>query len=191
MKKILIGTHNQGKFREIAHLISKNYKKISPKSLKINSPRETGKTFVANSKLKAYFFSKFVDYPVITDDSGLCIKSLNNKPGIFSARLAKQHGSFLKAMKYILKKMKRKKDRSAFFVCSLSFKKSRGKIITVVGKIKGTISTKIIGKKGFGYDPIFIPYSKKITFGQMQKSKKVKIDHRYLAFKSLKKKIKI
>ena len=109
MKKILIGTHNQGKFREIAHLISKNYKKISPKSLKINSPRETGKTFVANSKLKAYFFSKFVDYPVITDDSGLCIKSLNNKPGIFSARLAKQHGSFLKAMKYILKKMKKKK----------------------------------------------------------------------------------
>ena len=191
MKKILIGTHNQGKFREIAHLISKNYKKISPKSLKINSPRETGKTFVANSKLKASFFSKFVDYPVITDDSGLCIKSLNNKPGIFSARLAKQHGSFLKAMKYILKKMKRKKDRSAFFVCSLSFKKSRGKIITVVGKINGTISTKIIGKKGFGYDPIFIPYSKKITFGQMQKSKKVKIDHRYLAFKSLKKKIKI
>ena len=191
MKKILIGTHNQGKFREIAHLISKNYKKISPKSLKINSPRETGKTFVANSKLKASFFSKFVDYPVITDDSGLCIKSLNNKPGIFSARLAKQHGSFLKAMKYILKKMKRKKDRSAFFVCSLSFKKSRGKIITVVGKINGTISTKIIGKKGFGYDPIFIPHSKKITFGQMQKSKKVKIDHRYLAFKSLKKKIKI
>ena len=60
-----------------------------------------------------------------------------------------------------------------------------------MGKIKGTISKKIIGKKGFGYDPIFIPYSKKITFGQMQKSKKVKIDHRYLAFKLLKKKIKI
>ena len=58
------------------------------------------------------------------------------------------------------------------------------------GKIKGNISEKILGKKGFGYDPIFIPMKKKITFGQMNKSKKVKMDHRFLAFKKLKKKIK-
>ena len=107
MKKILIGTHNKGKFKEIAHLLSKKYKKISPDTLKIPSPKETSKTFVGNSELKANFFSKFVDYPVISDDSGLCIKSLNNKPGIFSARLAKRKGSFFKAMNYILKKMKK------------------------------------------------------------------------------------
>ena len=94
MKKILIGTHNKGKFKEIAYLISKKYKKISPVLLKIKSPKETGKTFRSNSKLKVNYFSKFVDYPVISDDSGLCIKSLNNKPGIFSARLAKKHGKF-------------------------------------------------------------------------------------------------
>ena len=58
MKKILIGTHNVGKFKEIAHLISKKYKKISPISLKIKSPKETGKSFVSNSKLKANYFSK-------------------------------------------------------------------------------------------------------------------------------------
>ena len=109
MKKILIGTHNKGKFREISYLIPKKYKKISPISLKIKSPKETGKTFMDNSKLKVKFFSKYVDYPVISDDSGLCIKALNNKPGIYSARLAKKHGSFLKAMKFILKKMKKKK----------------------------------------------------------------------------------
>ena len=79
MKKILVGTHNQGKFREIAYLISKKYKKISPLKLKIKSPKETGKSFNANSRLKANFFSKFVNYPVISDDSGLCIKSLNNQ----------------------------------------------------------------------------------------------------------------
>ena len=83
MKKILIGTHNQGKFKEISYLISKKYKKISPISLKIKSPKETGKTFTSNSKLKVKFFSKLVDYPVISDDSGLCIQSLKNKPGIF------------------------------------------------------------------------------------------------------------
>ena len=191
MKKILIGTHNDGKFREIAYLISKKFKKISPKSLKIKSPRETGKTFIANSKLKVKFFSKYVNYPVISDDSGLCIKALKNKPGIYSARLAKKHGNFLKAMRFILKKMQNKKNRSATFVCSLSYNNGNGTIISVEGELKGVISRKIKGTNGFGYDPIFIPHKKKIKFGQMSKSKKIKMDHRYLAFRKLKKKIKI
>ena len=191
MKKILIGTHNQGKFREISSLISKKYRKISPKVLGIPSPIETGKTFKSNADLKASFFSKFVNYPVISDDSGLCIKSLNGKPGIHSARFAKKHGSFFKAMKFILKKMKNKKNKSALFICSLSFKYPKKKPINVIGKINGSIAEKILGKNGFGYDPIFIPKSSKISFGQMLKSKKMKMDHRYLAFKKLKKKIKI
>ncbi len=191
MKKILIGTHNIGKFREISFLLSSKFRRINPTSLKIPSPKESGRSFVSNSKLKANFFSKYVDYPVISDDSGLCIKALNQKPGIYSARLAKRHGSFLKAMKYILKKMKRKKNRSATFVCSLSFKTPNRKIINVVGKISGNISYDILGKNGFGYDPIFIPNNYKKTFGEMLKSKKIKIDHRYIAFKKLKKKIKI
>ena len=191
MKKILIGTHNAGKFKEIAYLISKKYKKISPASLKIKSPKETGKSFISNSKLKVIFFSKYVNYPVISDDSGICIQALGNKPGIYSARLAKKHGSFFKAMRFILKKMKNKKKRNATFVCSLSYKKKNRKIISVEGRIKGNISYKILGKKGFGYDPIFIPLKKKITFGQMLKSKKIKMDHRYIAFQKLKKKTKI
>ena len=125
MKKILIGTHNKGKFREIAYLISKKYKKISPISLKIKSPVETGKSFDANSRLKAIFFSKNVNFPVISDDSGLCVKSLNNKPGIYSARLAKKCGGFSNAMKYILRKIKNKKNRSAYFVCSLTYKEEK------------------------------------------------------------------
>ena len=83
MKKILIGTHNKGKFKEIAYLLPKRVKKISPVSLNIKSPKETGKSFKSNSKLKANYFSKHVNYPVISDDSGLCIESLNNKPGIY------------------------------------------------------------------------------------------------------------
>ena len=191
MKKILIGTHNGGKFKEIAHLISKKYKKTSPIALKIKSPKETGKTFSSNAKLKAKFFSKFVNYAVISDDSGLCIKALGNKPGIHSARLAKRKSGFLNAMKYILKRLEKKKNRSATFVCSLCYKNNNAKIISVEGKINGKISNKILGKKGFGYDPIFIPNNKKITFGQMTKFKKMKMDHRFIAFKKLKKKVKI
>jgi len=190
MKKILIGTHNQGKFKEIAYLISKKYRKISPLSLKIKSPRETGKTFASNSKLKVNFFSKFVDYPVISDDSGLCIEALQNKPGIHSARLAKRKGGFFLAMKFILKKLEKEKKRKATFVCNLSYKGTDGKIISVEGKVYGKISREILGKKGFGYDSIFIPTNKKITFGQMNKTKKIKIDHRFIAFKKLKKKVK-
>ena len=137
------------------------------------------------------FFSKFVDYAVISDDSGLCIKALNNRPGIYSARLAKKHGSFIKAMRFILKCMKRKKNRNANFICSLSYKNGKGKIKTVQGKLSGKISTEIKGQKGFGYDPIFIPNGKSITFGQMSRLNKMKMDHRFLAYKKLKKIIKI
>ena len=191
MKKILIGTHNQGKFKEISYLLSKRIKKISPNQLKIKSPEETGKTFAENAKLKAGYFYKFTKLPVISDDSGLCIKALNNDPGIYSARWSKKYGSFSKAMKIILKKMKNKKNRSALFVCSLSFKYPKSKIITVTGKIKGLISYKILGKKGFGYDPIFIPHNNSKTFGQMSKYKKIKMDHRFIAFRKLKKRVKI
>ena len=191
MKKILIGTHNIGKFKEISYLLPKKYKKMSPLKLKIKSPNETGKSFKSNARLKVKFFSKFVNYRVISDDSGLCIKALNNRPGIFSARLAKKQGSFFKAMQFILKNLKNKKDRSATFVCSLSYKSEKGKITTVQGNLMGTISTKIKGKKGFGYDPIFIPKGESITFGQMSKIKKIKMDHRFLAYKKLLKKVKI
>ena len=122
MKKILVGTHNKGKFKEISYLLSKKIQKISPQKLKIQSPKETGKSFLENAKLKANYFSKNSNLPVISDDSGLEIKALNGKPGIYSARWAKKHGSFRKAMNFILMKMKKKKDRSANFVCSLSFK---------------------------------------------------------------------
>ena len=187
MKKILIGTHNKGKFKEISFLMSKKIIKISPIDMKIKSPKETGKTFSDNSILKVKYFSKFTNLPIISDDYGLCIFALGQKPGVYSARFAEKQGGFFKAMKKILKRMKNSKNRSATFVCSLSFKYPEGKIITVVGKIKGLISYKILGKNGFGYDPIFIPSSKKLTFGQMKKLKKMKMDHRYIAFKKMKK----
>ena len=194
MKKnnlLLIGTHNDGKFKEISKLISKKIKKISPKSLKIKAPKETGKTFSSNSELKANFFYKKSKLISISDDSGLEILALNNKPGIYSARWAKRSGSFEKAMIKILKKLKNKKNRKARFICSLSIKLNEKKMITTVGIIYGNISFKILGNKGFGYDSIFIPNGSKLTFGQISAKKKMKIDHRNIAFKRLKKKLKL
>ena len=193
LNKILVGTHNQGKFDEISFLLSKKIKKISPKHLGIGSPKETGKSFISNARLKANYFSKLSNMVALSDDSGLEIKSLGNKPGIHSARWAKKYGGFNNAMKKILKLLRKKKNnkRKAQFICSLSIKFPKNKQITVVGKIKGCISEKIRGKKGFGYDPIFIPQKKNLTFGEMNKIKKIKMDHRFIAFKKLKKKVRI
>ena len=107
--KILVGTHNQGKFDEISFLLSKKIKKISPKHLGIGSPKETGKSFTSNARLKANYFSKLSNMVALSDDSGLEIKSLGNKPGIHSARWAKKYGGFNNAMKKILKLLRKKK----------------------------------------------------------------------------------
>jgi XTP/dITP diphosphohydrolase len=195
ISKIIIGTHNKGKFKELSFLLSKKIKKISPENLGIKSPKENGKTFKQNSEIKAkYFFSKSKLYS-ISDDSGLCINCLNGKPGIYSARWAKKNGGFYKAMKKIISliyiKNNKPRTTKAKFVCSLTFQLSKNKKITRQGVIYGNISNSIKGKNGFGYDSIFIPKNYKLTFGQMNKRKKMIIDHRYLAFKKLKKKINI
>ena len=189
IKQILVGTHNSGKFKEISNLLPRKIKKISPIALKIASPRETGKTFLQNSILKAKYFYKKSKIISISDDSGLEIASMNKRPGIKSARFAKKNGGFKRAMQKILKILKNKKNRKATFVCSLSIKVNNKKTISALGKVNGTISYKILGKKGFGYDPIFIPKNKTLTFGQMSPKKKFRIDHRFIAFKKLKKKL--
>ena len=197
IKEVLIGTHNKGKIKEISYLLNKKIKKITPFQLNIKSPRETGKSFKSNSELKAKYFFKKSKLFTISDDSGLCIDCLNGNPGIYSARWAKRHGSFKQAMMKIIETIKNKnkdkkiKNTRAKFVCSLTFSFSAVKKITTIGIIYGNISEKILGKKGFGYDPIFIPRGRKITFGQMNKKKKILMDHRFLAFKKLKKKINI
>ena len=194
IQKILIGTHNKGKIKEISYLLNKKIKKITPFKLNIKSPRETGKTFRSNSELKAKYFFKKSKIFTISDDSGLCVDCIKNKPGIYSARWAKKYGSFEQAMKKIIilvknkNKNKKKKNTKAKFICSLTFSFSATKKITTTGVIQGNISEKILGRNGFGYDSIFIPQGRGITFGQMNKKKKMLMDHRFIAFKKLKKK---
>ena len=197
IQKILIGTHNKGKIKEISYLLNKKIKKLSPDQLNIESPAETGKTFKSNSELKAKYFFKKSKIITISDDSGLCIDCLSDKPGIYSARWAKKSGGFTQAMLKIIQLIKNKnkgkkiQNTKAKFVCSLTLQVNSKKKITSVGEIIGNISNKIVGKNGFGYDPIFIPIGSSITFGQMTKRKKMLIDHRFVAFKKLKKRINI
>ena len=190
--KILIGSNNKGKIKEIRDLLPQNITVLSPKKFKLKSPPEKGKSFRENSIIKAKYFSKKTGMICISDDSGLEIDLLNKSPGIYSARWGGSKNNFNIAIDKVYKKLYRKdknwknKKVLARFVCSLTIYWPKGKIINSVGTIKGIISKKKIGKNGFGYDPIFIPFGKKITFGQMKPSLKYKIDHRYKAFKKIK-----
>jgi XTP/dITP diphosphohydrolase len=197
IKKILIGTHNKGKIKEISYLLNKKIKKISPLQLNIKSPKETGKSFKSNAELKAKYFFQKSKITTISDDSGLCINCLGDKPGIYSARWAKKYGGFKNAMKKILllvenkNRGKKKQNTKAKFICSLTLWVGPKRKITTTGVMYGNISNKVLGKNGFGYDPIFIPKEYKLTFAQMGKKKKMLIDHRYIAFNKLIKKTNI
>ena len=193
ISQLLIGTNNKGKLREIRALLPKNIKIFSTSDFNLKSPKENGDTFKENSLIKARFFSKKSNQICISDDSGLEIKLLNNQPGIYSARWAGKKNNFNLAIKKVFKKLDKKMSSwrnrkiKAKFVCALTIYWPSGKHKTTIGKIDGRISNAKIGKKGFGYDPIFIPIGSKKTFGQTSPKKKYKIDHRYNAFKKIKK----
>jgi XTP/dITP diphosphohydrolase len=191
--KILVGTNNIGKLREIKDLLPKNLEIYSTRDFKIKSPVENGKTFEENSLIKAKYFFKESKMTCLSDDSGLEIDILDGDPGIYSARWGGKKGDFIKAMNRVFKELDKKnknwknKKIKARFVCALTIYGPNQKIINSVAKIEGHISPSMKGKNGFGYDPIFIPRGKKITFGEMKASQKYKIDHRYKAFKKIKK----
>ena len=191
--KILVGTNNTGKLREIRNLLPKNLKIYSTSDFKIKSPIENGKTFEENSLIKAKYFSKKSKMICLSDDSGLEIDVLEGAPGIYSARWGGKKGDFVKAMNRVFKELDKKtknwkiKKIKARFVCALTIYGPNQNTINSVGKIEGHISPLIKGENGFGYDPIFIPKGKKITFGEMKASQKYKIDHRFKAFKKIKK----
>ena len=193
--EIYIGSNNKGKLREIRDLLPKNIKILSPLSTKTKSPNETSNSFKGNSLLKARYYSKISGKICLADDSGLEIDILNNSPGIYSSRWAGKNNNFNIAIKRIYKELNLKNKNiinsnykiKARFICALTLYGPNFKTVTVEGKIKGIISKKKKGSNGFGYDPIFIPYGKKLTFGQMKPSVKLKIDHRFRAFKKIRK----
>ena len=191
--KLLIGTNNKGKLREIKNLLPKNIKIHSTSEFNLKSPIENGNTFKENSLIKSKYFSKKTGILCLADDSGLEIDLLDKNPGIYSARWGGKHGNFNKAIKKVYRELD-KKDKNwkqkmirARFICALSISNLDNKVACVQGKVEGYISIDPKGKNGFGYDPIFVPKGKKKTFGEIKPERKYKLDHRYFAFKKLRK----
>jgi XTP/dITP diphosphohydrolase len=191
--KLLIGTNNKGKLKEIRNLLPKHIKIKSTSQFNLKSPKENGNTFQKNALLKSRFYSNKTNLICLSDDSGLEIDILNKKPGIYSARWAGKKGNFNKAIQRVFRELEKKdknwknKKIKARFICALSLSYLDKEIVSTVGKVEGYISKIPKGKNGFGYDPIFIAKNKKKTFGELKPSRKFKIDHRFFAFKKIKK----
>ena len=176
ISKLLIGTNNIGKYKEIRDLLPKRIKTHSTSEFNLKSPKEDGLTFKENSIIKSKHFSKKTRLVCLADDSGLEIDLLDKSPGIYSARWGGKKGDFKKAINRVYKELS-KKDKNW----------KDKKIASVLGKVEGYISENPKGKNGFGYDPIFIPKNKRKTFGEMSSFQKYKIDHRFAAFKKIRK----
>ena len=191
VKEIIIGTNNEGKYKEICNLLPNKVRKYSPKEFDISSPEETGKTFKENSFLKASYFSKKTNLICLSDDSGLEIDLLSGKPGIYSSRWSGEKNNFDLAIRRVFEEMNNIKEdwtreNIARFICSMTLYWPDGKNFSTQGIVKGKISTVKKGKNGFGYDPIFIPDGYNQTFAEMMPDMKMSIDHRFKAFLKIK-----
>ena len=192
IKEIVVGTNNEGKYKEICDLLPNQVKKYSLKEFDILTPEETGKSFEENSFIKGSHFSKKTNLICLSDDSGLEIDLLKGEPGIYSSRWSGEKNDFDLAIKKIFEKMNNVKkdwenDNAAKFICCMTLFWPNGKSYTSKETLKGKISTKKKGQNGFGYDPIFIPNGYNQTFGEMESKLKMSIDHRFKAFDKIRK----
>ncbi len=194
MQKIILATSNTGKIREISEILEP-IKCISQKNLNINSPVESGQTFVENAIIKARHASKIANLPALADDSGLVIPELNDEPGIFSARFAGENASDKDNIRLVLDKIKNKglTRPKAYFYCAIVLMRHANDPIPLIstGLLPGKINDSPKGKNGFGYDPIFYLEEYKCTLAELDSSTKNKLSHRFLALEKLAQYVKI
>ncbi len=183
MKNLLFFSNNNKKILEVKKIFNCRDIKIHNLSrfVKIKEPNENGLSFAENAKIKSSFGLKNFNIPCFADDSGLCVEALKNKPGIKSKRFLDKFKTKLNAFEYIINRVIKAKNSTAFFKTAICLSIKKNHHIVFEGKIAGRISEKPRGLNGFGYDPIFIPDGYKKTFGEMGIREKNKISHRKIA----------
>ena len=180
MDRIVVASHNLGKIKEIKKMLeSLNVEVESALELHLQDVEETGTTFAENAKLKSEYYAKETGLWALGDDSGLCVKALGGRPGVYSARYAPNR-DFDKGMDSLLEELSQaeSKDRSAAFVCVMALTSSTGKTKLFEGRIEGQIAESKKGDGGFGYDAIFIPEGYTQTFAELSQDEKNKMSHR-------------
>lgn len=182
---LVFATNNKNKIKEITPLLSESINLLSLNDIKcFNNIPETENTLKGNAFLKANFIKQNYNYNCFADDTGLFIDALNGEPGVFSARYAGEDGNSKKNIEKVLLKINKSDNLKAHFTTVICLILDNTEYY-FEGSVYGKISKKIMGNKGFGYDPIFIPDGYNISFAQMPLSEKSKISHRSIAVKKL------
>ncbi|WP_395613858.1 RdgB/HAM1 family non-canonical purine NTP pyrophosphatase [Allosphingosinicella sp.] len=202
--RLVIASHNEGKVREIRELLGPyGIEPVSAAELDLPEPDEIGTTFIDNADLKARAAADLSGHPALSDDSGLCVGALGDRPGIFSARWAVKdphvdpvagpgevsgERDFNYAMERVraeLEALGPEASRNAHFVCALAVCWPDGHSEWFEGRVDGTLTFPPRGANGFGYDPIFVPAGHEQTFGEMAPNAKHAMSHRADAFRKL------
>ena len=188
MNKLLLATDNVGKIRELTALL-KPINCTPQSAFKIESPNETGLSFIENAILKARFASLHSQMPALADDSGLVVKALLGAPGIYSARFAGESATDDENIDYLLNSLSacHDKNREAYFYCAIAIVQHHNDPTPLIatGKCLGMIAETRAGSEGFGYDPVFYLPTYHSTMAEIPPNLKNKISHRARALKKL------
>lgn len=191
-ERLVLATHNPGKIEEFRLLFAPAGVTVTgAAALGLDEPEETGATFIANARLKALAAVGATGLAALADDSGLEVRGLGGAPGIHTARWAGVPRDFGRAMRRVHDELAQRfggwdaTDRHAAFVAVLCLAWPDGHAETFEGRIEGTLTPEPRGRRGFGYDPIFVPEGHELTFGQMDPELKLKLSHRRRAIDAL------
>ena len=186
--RLVLATHNPGKARELAQILDNRFEIVTAGELGLAEPEETEATFSGNALLKARAAAQASGLVALADDSGLSTAALDGAPGVYSARWAGPAKDFGLAMRHLEERIAAtgRDEPEAWFTCALAVAWPDGPAVVVEGRIDGTLTFPPRGEKGFGYDPVFVPESGKLTFGEMEPADKDAISHRARAFAKLK-----
>lgn len=186
--KIVLASHNQKKIAELRTLLREYIPDVEILSLSDAGVEgeivEDGTSFAENALIKARAAAAS-GYIGVGDDSGICVRALNDAPGIYSARYAGLDGDDQANLELLLRNMENETDRAAEFRCCIACVFPDGsEDIVVYGDVKGELLYERAGEGGFGYDPIFYypPFQK--SFGEIPVEEKNKISHRAVALRA-------
>jgi XTP/dITP diphosphohydrolase len=185
---IVIATRNRGKLHEFrALLLPLKNEILSLEEVGIdNEVEESGRTFAENARLKALAYSRFTQFPVLADDSGLEVAALEGAPGIHSARYAGEGASDSDRVRKLLGELKRTGgNRKARFVCALALAQDGKVLLESEGECRGIIAMEPRGENGFGYDPVFLFPELNKTLAELSEAEKNRHSHRAHAVDAL------
>ncbi len=183
--ELLFATHNKHKVEEARKILGTKVKIESLEDIGFfEEIPETNPTIRENARQKADFMASRGYRNVMADDSGLMVHSLDDAPGVYSARYAGEHASYADNRKKVLEKMQGVENRKACFITVICLI-WQNKTYFFEGTVNGIITLDEQGENGFGYDSIFLPEGYERTFAQMSSEEKNAISHRALALQEM------